>query len=535
MASKTNRPKNTLLGARRPSISDGTTRNQLNALESVGQTATVFKGIRIKIPTERLLEELPKVFSKKLVVAFEDAYSKDQAQCWIETFNESSKTKLLFIDSLLNSLFIAEVVEDECGTGHDELLNKTYGKAGGRFATFNSYQTAFNPQWPIDFHYLMSVLIKKGAKEYLTFLKEILEPIGRVVDREVSGGSEQFKIIALVVTSLRSFERSAIVEFENGKEVLIAFEYYHPFARCEKCFVIEHVASTCSAIVRQPTIVRPTLVPPTYPCIEVHATGQAKICIPAPAPSTPTILQHLIVQHKQASPTTHSHTSVEPDTEERFYRYYENLQDQAAEAEEVETREEELQADITRSQILEEELRVTRDSAIREESERAASFEDKLDPGLISAEELSATYGEIKSSGHRKRKHQQATEEEDGSHSNLEPSSRQTVAKSMPSKHPKNGSNIFSHRAFKQAARANATKKAAVRERRKRGAQCHVEIEVLHTAPPLKEAGGRTEKAVVGPGDCGPTESVNQPTTVQSEEIGESMQSKSKQGEGGRR
>lgn len=108
-------------------------------MKDPAHTAESSVGIQIKIPIERLLEGLPKLFSNKVVIAFEGSHSRSQAHGWIDTFNKKSKTQLLLIDSLLNSLFVAEVFDAPKDGGQEALLKKTYAHVGGRFATFNSY------------------------------------------------------------------------------------------------------------------------------------------------------------------------------------------------------------------------------------------------------------------------------------------------------------------------------------------------------------------------------------------------------------
>lgn len=201
--------------------------------------------MRIKIPAARLQEELPQAFDNKVVLSFKGNYFVNQAQSWIETFNVTSGIKLLYIESLGNALYVAEVVETPLGGGRAELLTKTCGKVGGHFATFNIYHTIFDLLNPSIFYNLISVLIQNAIVAMVTFLKEVLAPFGVVVDSDFEHGLQHLKIFALVVTSRRTFERDALVEFEAGKTAHFAFEFFRPFVRCFGCFAVKHATRDC--------------------------------------------------------------------------------------------------------------------------------------------------------------------------------------------------------------------------------------------------------------------------------------------------
>lgn len=94
---------------------------------------------------------------------------------------------------------------------------------------------------------MIAILIRKDAPEYLEFLKKILAPFGVVADREADRGEFHHRIFALVVTTLRTFDKSTTVELDNGKVVHIVFEYYRPFARCSTSFALEHATDVYNA------------------------------------------------------------------------------------------------------------------------------------------------------------------------------------------------------------------------------------------------------------------------------------------------
>lgn len=84
------------------------------------------------------------------------------------------------------------------------------------------------------------MLIRRGSLEIATFLDDIFEPIGIVADQEISYGVWNYQVIVLVVTKLHCFACLLIMEFENKKSVDVDFVFYSPFARCAKCFFLDH-------------------------------------------------------------------------------------------------------------------------------------------------------------------------------------------------------------------------------------------------------------------------------------------------------
>lgn len=64
----------------------------------------------------------------------------------------------------------------------DHIVAKDYYEVGGRFVTFNHYNSTFDPQDPVDFKYLVFVIIFKGSLKVFLCLKEIFAPIGPIVD-----------------------------------------------------------------------------------------------------------------------------------------------------------------------------------------------------------------------------------------------------------------------------------------------------------------------------------------------------------------
>lgn len=76
--------------------------------------------------------------------------------------------------------------------------------------------------------------------ETFTFLDDILKEVGVIVDRDIGEEVKHHRITALVMTMLRRFEHTPMVEFEDNKTLFVDLEYYKPHARCATCFSLEH-------------------------------------------------------------------------------------------------------------------------------------------------------------------------------------------------------------------------------------------------------------------------------------------------------
>lgn len=76
---------------------------------------------RVKISAEHLCEELPRIFDNRVVAAFEGDYTPSQTHIWINEFNNSSDIQLLYTDTLVNSLFVVEVIEVFGDSGRERL------------------------------------------------------------------------------------------------------------------------------------------------------------------------------------------------------------------------------------------------------------------------------------------------------------------------------------------------------------------------------------------------------------------------------
>lgn len=97
---------------------------------------------------------LPQLFHNKVILSFTGAHIDDQAKSWINTFNTANRYMLLFMETLINSLFIVLIAEISSG-GLKKLLKKEFKRVDNHFTTLNNYQSAFDSQNPHDFHYLL--------------------------------------------------------------------------------------------------------------------------------------------------------------------------------------------------------------------------------------------------------------------------------------------------------------------------------------------------------------------------------------------
>lgn len=105
------------------------------------------------------------------------------------------------------------------------MLKKEYRRTGDRFATFNDYPSAFDPQNPADFCYLITVIIRKGSPEIFELLDEIFEPLGKVADRDRAQGSLHHMITVLLVTKRGSFVHYAQVLLQGNVRMFVDFEF----------------------------------------------------------------------------------------------------------------------------------------------------------------------------------------------------------------------------------------------------------------------------------------------------------------------
>lgn len=196
----------------------------------------------IRIPISRLQEVMPRLFHNSIIVSFVGAVTEGQAKSWIEAFNESSRYQLRIGEALINSLFTATI---EGGGSKKSLVKKPYRKAGNRFATVNDYHSAFDPQCPIDFNYLVTVVIRKGSPKIFELLDDIFHPFGTVADRDIAPGVLHHMITVLLATKERSFVRYVKVELARGRSIYVDFDFFEDHMRCSICFSLEHTIRQC--------------------------------------------------------------------------------------------------------------------------------------------------------------------------------------------------------------------------------------------------------------------------------------------------
>lgn len=200
----------------------------------------------IRISNEQLRAVLPRLFSNKVILAFAGSYTVSQAKSWIKAFNCASTTKLEYIEGLVNSLFVASVEEHPGGLTRQQLAEKNYHQVHDQFATINLYASAFDPQSPLEFKYLITIRIRKGTRDTFALLDDILKHIGTVADRDIADGEQHHMIIALVSTQLRTFTHNALVTLDNNKVLYVELDFFEPYLRCTRCFSLEHSEVVCT-------------------------------------------------------------------------------------------------------------------------------------------------------------------------------------------------------------------------------------------------------------------------------------------------
>lgn len=178
------------------------------------------------ISKERLKEVLPGLFWDKVILVFAGSWTPAQAEGWIRAFNGKSATKLTYSESLVNFLFIAFVEEHPGGLSRLQLAEKVYHQASEQFATINLYPTAFDPQNPLDFKYLITIRIRKGTLDMFSLLDDILAHIRVVADRDIASGHQHHMIIALVSTQLRTFTHNALVPLDNDQVLHVKLDVF---------------------------------------------------------------------------------------------------------------------------------------------------------------------------------------------------------------------------------------------------------------------------------------------------------------------
>lgn len=70
----------------------------------------------------------------------------------------------------------------------------------------NPYHATFDPQDPMGYTYLITMVIWEGLPKTFSFFDNILEPIRVMADREVADVAKHFEITTLIVTKLQKIE-----------------------------------------------------------------------------------------------------------------------------------------------------------------------------------------------------------------------------------------------------------------------------------------------------------------------------------------
>lgn len=154
--------------------------------------------------------------------------------------------KLIYMDELVNGLFVANIVEASMGATRSQLIETPCWEVVGNFSTLNSYHSTFDLLNHVNFKYLITVRIVKGSPKVYTFLNKNFELIGLVVDEDIGVGTLNYQITTLVIMVLRTFDHSTEVEFEDGKALFVDYEYLDDHVKCENYFASAHSANDCT-------------------------------------------------------------------------------------------------------------------------------------------------------------------------------------------------------------------------------------------------------------------------------------------------
>lgn len=100
---------------------------------------------------------------------------------------------------------MVEVLALPGGKSKQHSVDQRYFKVGGRIATFNLYESTFDPQASAHFKYLIFVVIRKGSVEVFKCIDFILAPIGYIASQDPASGTLHYMISAIIVTTWRTF------------------------------------------------------------------------------------------------------------------------------------------------------------------------------------------------------------------------------------------------------------------------------------------------------------------------------------------
>lgn len=175
----------------------------------------------ITIPLHKLQTILPEIFHNKVVLVFTSDCSTTHAKQWIANFNGIQPSKLEYVDSLINAMFVVEVIDSLEGLTKEHIINKPYFEAVGRCATFNDYFSTIDSQAPSKFKYLVSMIIKKGSIEVFKCLDFILTPIERIVSRDIALGTFHYMITTVVGTTCKTFMTPTRCSLKKERQLVL--------------------------------------------------------------------------------------------------------------------------------------------------------------------------------------------------------------------------------------------------------------------------------------------------------------------------
>lgn len=98
---------------------------------------------------------------------------------------------------------------------------------------------------PLNFNYLITILIRKGSLEIYELLDDIFWPFGTVTNRDIVPSSLDHMIMVILATRERSFVNYIKVNLDHGWSIYVDFEYTIAHLRCSIYFSLDHSSHHC--------------------------------------------------------------------------------------------------------------------------------------------------------------------------------------------------------------------------------------------------------------------------------------------------
>lgn len=140
---------------------------------SLGTTSNLV----VVIPSHIYCSRQLKLFSNKLVLAFEAEQDTRQTLEWLAAFNQESSISLTFNDVLPNSIYVVQFDSSLGDVARQSLIKRSPLAAVDCYASVNEYGPDFDPCLQRDFRHLVIVFIVVGSPQNFEFLILVLAPL----------------------------------------------------------------------------------------------------------------------------------------------------------------------------------------------------------------------------------------------------------------------------------------------------------------------------------------------------------------------